>query len=91
MQTLSRFSKNNNIISMIHLMYFIEERFRSILNQPKPGAVGKISDLEILTIFIYDGLIERHRTFKRVCDYIKRKYGDCFRLPAYQNFINSDQ
>ena len=47
-----------------------------------------LSDSEVLTILIWDGLTEPHQQLKEVYDWIARDYHDCFpRLPRYQNFV----
>jgi transposase len=59
---------------------------------PKPvsarGRKPTLTDSELLTILIWDGLTEPHKTLRSVYSWIARDYGDCFpKLPAYQNFV----
>ena len=79
-------SKDDSILLMIRLMLLIEDKLGRELAELRPGPTGKLSDLDILTIPAFDGLVERHGSLRGVYDYIAREYGDCFRLPAYQNF-----
>lgn len=54
----------------------------------KPGAVSVLSDSELLTILIWDGITEPHHTLRSLYNWIARDYQDYFpRLPAYQNFV----
>lgn len=56
--------------------------------QIKPGAKSVLSDSELLTILIWDGLTEPHKNLSSVYSWIAREYHDCFpRLPKYQNFV----
>lgn len=59
---------------------------------PKPaphrGRKPTLTDSELLTMLIWDGLTEPHKTLRSVYAWIVRDYGDCFpKLPAYQNFV----
>src|SRR5687768_9631220 len=56
--------------------------------QIKPGARSVLSDSELLTILIWDGLTEPHKNLSSLYSWIGREYQDCFpRLPKYQNFV----
>ena len=60
----------------------------SLPRQIKPGAKSVLSDSELLTILIWDGLTEPHKNLSSVYSWIAREYHDCFpRLPKYQNFV----
>jgi hypothetical protein len=60
----------------------------SLPKQIKPGMQSVLSDSELLTILIWDGLTEPHKNLSSVYAWIAREYGDCFpRLPRYQNFV----
>lgn len=60
----------------------------SLPKQIKPGAHSVLSDSELLTILIWDGLCEPHKNLLSVYAWIEREYGDYFpRLPKYQNFV----
>lgn len=61
---------------------------------PKPevslvgGRPSSLSNSELLTIVIRDGLNEPHKTFKDTYSWIARDYRDCFpSLPTYKNFV----
>lgn len=52
------------------------------------GRPPVLRDSELVTILIWDGLSEGHRTLRQVYNWIRRDYQDCFpKLPAYQNFV----
>jgi hypothetical protein len=51
------------------------------------GRPPALRNSELLTILIWDGLTEPHKTLKATYNWIARDYGDCFQLPAYQNFV----
>src|SRR5258708_7336127 len=54
----------------------------------KPGAKPVLSDSEVLTMLIWDGLTEPHKTLRSLYAWMQRDYRECFpRLPAYQNFV----
>ncbi|MGB4800591.1 MAG: IS982 family transposase [Candidatus Saccharimonadales bacterium] len=56
--------------------------------QVKRGARSILSDSELLTILIWDGLTELHKNLLSVYHWIEREYHDYFpRLPRYQNFV----
>lgn len=60
----------------------------SLPKQVKPGAKPVLSDSELLTMLIWDGLTEPHKTLRSLYDWMCREYTDCFpKLPAYQNFV----
>lgn len=46
----------------------------------KCGAKQVLSDSELLTILIWDGLCEPHKNLKAVYAWIEREYRDCFLL-----------
>lgn len=57
-------------------------------NANKGGRPPILRDSELLTILIWDGLTEPHKTLKAVYRWVERDYADYFpRLPKYQNFI----
>src|ERR1051326_9469994 len=54
----------------------------------KPGTRPVLSDSELLTILIWDGLTEPHKTLRSLYGWMQRDYADCFpKLPKYQNFV----
>jgi Transposase DDE domain len=78
---------------IVDLFVWVDDALAS-LPQTKEKEVSKggrppaLHDSELLTILIWDGLTEPHKTLKAVYSWIRRDYGDCFpRLPKYQNFV----
>jgi hypothetical protein len=60
----------------------------SLPKRVKPGTKSVLSDSELLTILIWDGLTEPHKNLSAMYGWIEREYGDYFpRLPKYQNFV----
>src|SRR5580700_5386126 len=56
--------------------------------QRKPGVKSVLTDSELLTVLIWDGLTEPHKNLSAVYAWIEREYSDYFpRLPRYQNFV----
>jgi hypothetical protein len=54
----------------------------------KAGRPSVLQDSELLTILVWDGLNEPHKTLKHVYAWIARDYVDYFpKLPKYQNFV----
>lgn len=60
-----------------------------VVVQPnRRGQRPALKDSELLTILIWDGLTEPHKTLRDLHQWIGREYADCFpRLPRYQNFV----
>ena len=44
--------------------------------QTKPGAHSVLTDSELLTILIWDGLTEPHKNLSAVYAWVEREYGD---------------
>lgn len=60
----------------------------SLAKRVQTGRPSALSDSELLTILIWDGLTEPHKNLSAVYTWISREYTDCFpRLPKYQNFV----
>ena len=60
----------------------------SLPKQIKPGAQSTLTDSELLTILLWDGLTEPHKNLSALYTWIEREYGDYFpHLPKYQNFV----
>lgn len=60
----------------------------SLPKQAQTGRPSALSDSELLTILIWDGLTEPHKNLSSLYAWIGREYQDCFpRLPKYQNFV----
>jgi hypothetical protein len=55
---------------------------------PQRGRKPTLRDSELLTMLIWDGLTEPHKTLRSLHSWIARDYADYFpKLPAYQNFV----
>ena len=61
-------------------MLFIDQKLKATKSVRRSGPPGKLSELELLTILVCDGLVEQRPTLRGVYDYIKREYDDCFRF-----------
>jgi hypothetical protein len=60
----------------------------SLPKQIQPGRPSVLTDSELLTILIWDGLCEPHKNLSSVYAWVAREYDDCFpKLPKYQNFV----
>jgi Transposase DDE domain len=73
---------------IVDLFVWVDDAIASLARtNSKGGRPPTLRDSELLTILIWDGLNEPHKTLKATYSWIARDYGDCFRLPAYQNFV----
>jgi hypothetical protein len=75
--------------NIVDIFVWVDDAVASL---PKPipprGRKSILRDSELLTIFLWDGLTEPHKTLRSVYDWIVREYDDYFpRLPKYQNFV----
>lgn len=56
-------------------------------NLPKQIQTGRpsaLSDSELLTVLVWDGLTEPHKNLSSLYDWIAQEYQDCFpKLPIY--------
>lgn len=60
----------------------------SLPKRVKKGQQPVLRDSELLTILIWDGLSEPHKTLSSLYTWIERDYADYFpKLPKYQNFV----
>jgi hypothetical protein len=60
----------------------------SLPKQVQLGRPSVLTDSELLTVLIWDGLCEPHKNLSSLYSWIEREYGDYFpRLPKYQNFV----
>lgn len=72
---------------IVDLFVWIDD-FLPPVSRPRGGRPPVLSDSELLTILIWDGLTETHQLLKDTYRWIGREYRDCFpRLPVYQNFV----
>lgn len=73
---------------IVDLFVWVDDTLRQLNEPARVGRPSVLSDSELLTILIWDGLAEGHRTLRQLYDWVKRDYEDCFpRLPAYGNFV----
>lgn len=77
--------QRNNIVDVF---VWVDDALASLPKHPKPGVRSVLTDSELATILIWDGLTEPHKTLRSVYDWIVREYSDCSpKLPRYQNFV----
>jgi hypothetical protein len=70
---------------IVDVFVWVDDR---LPKQVKPGAKSVLSNSEVLTILIWDGLTEPHKNLSAVYSWIAREYPDYFpKLPKYQNFV----
>lgn len=73
---------------IVDVFVWVDDTLKQRGQLTRTGRPSVLRDSELLTILIWDGLAEGHRTLRQVYNWIKRDYSDCFpRLPAYQNFV----
>ncbi len=73
---------------IVDLFVWVDDTIKLAAKPPKTGRPSILSDSELLTILIWDGMNERHKQLQDLYAWIKRDYGDYFpHLPAYQNFV----
>jgi len=74
---------------IVDLFTWVDDTLPKVLPNPVGGRPAALSNSEVLTILIWDGLNEPHQTLKDTYRWIARDYGDCFKLPRYQNFVEA--
>jgi len=73
---------------IVDVYVWVDDTLKEVKLVQKTGRPPVLRDSELLTILIWDGLSEGHRTLKQVYGWMKRDYSDYFpRLPKYQNFV----
>lgn len=72
---------------IVDLFVWVDDTMPKQLPSASGGRPSSLSTSELLTILIWDGLNEPHQTLKDTYNWIKRDYGDCFKLPTYKNFV----
>ena len=59
-----------------------------LVTKVHPGRQSTLTDSELLTMLIWDGLTEPHKNLSSIYTWISREYPDYFpQLPTYQNFV----
>lgn len=73
---------------IVDLFVWVDDALPKQLSLTATGRPSNLLDSEVLTILIWDGLNEPHKTLKAVHSWVGREYLDCFpKLPTYQNFV----
>ena len=73
---------------IVDLFVWLDDSLPKAPPSSKGGRPPTLTTSEVLTILVWDGLNEPHKTLKDVYRWIARDYGDCFpKLPQYQNFL----
>jgi hypothetical protein len=73
---------------IVDVFVWVDDSLPKQVSNRLGGRPSALSDSELLTILIWDGLCEPHKNLSSLYDWIRREYGDCFpSLPAYQNFV----
>lgn len=75
---------------IVDLFVWVEDNLPKTKSSALGGRPPALTNSELLTILIWDGLNEPHKNLSAVYSWIKREYSDCFpKLPKYQNFVES--
>jgi hypothetical protein len=70
---------------IVDVYVWVDDTIPSVATTGRPSL---LRDSELLTILIWDGLTEPHKTLRSLYNWMAREYTDCFpKLPAYQNFV----
>jgi hypothetical protein len=76
---------------IVDLFVWVDDSLKALPDKPSTPTVGRPMSLtlsEIITILIWDGLTEPHKTLKDTYRFVCREYGDCFpRMPSYKSFV----
>ncbi len=72
---------------IVDLFVWVDDALPKQVPNSNGGRPPALSPSELLTILIWDGLNEPHKTLKATYTWIARDYADCFRLPTYKNFV----
>lgn len=75
---------------IVDLFVWVDDNLPKTKNSALGGRPPALTNSELLTILIWDGLNEPHKNLSAVYSWIKREYSDSFpKLPKYQNFVES--
>lgn len=73
---------------IVDIFVWVDDNLPKQANNRLGGRPSSLTDSELLTIIIWDGLTEPHKNLSSLYTWVGREYQDCFpRLPAYQNFV----
>src|ERR1700761_8869593 len=73
---------------IVDVFVWVDDSLPEQQNNRSGGRPSVLSDSELLTILIWDGLTEPHKNLSAMYAWIAREYPDCFPLlPKYQNFV----
>lgn len=73
---------------IVDIFVWVDDSLVKQENNRLGGRPSALSDSEVLTILIWDGLTEPHKNLSSLHAWIEREYLDYFpKLPKYQNFV----
>lgn len=73
---------------IVDVFVWVDDSLPKQVNNKLGGRPSALSDSELMTILIWDGLTEPHKNLSSLHAWIEREYLDCFpKLPQYQNFV----
>lgn len=73
---------------IVDVFVWVDDCLPKQMQQPRGGRPSVLQDSELLTILIWDGLCEPHKTLLDLYSWMEREYRDYFpKLPKYQNFV----
>lgn len=73
---------------IVDIFVWVDDSLPKQANNRLGGRPSALTDSELMTILIWDGLCEPHKNLSSVYRWIQREYQDCFpSLPKYQNFV----
>ncbi len=77
--------------SKVYRLRKVRRFVRQNLSQPPTRGRGRppaMTDLDLLTAIIWDGLCEQHRTVRGMYDWLAREYSSRWpNLPTYETFL----
>ena len=73
---------------IVDVFVWVDDSLPKRRNNRLGGRPSTLSNSELLTIVIWDGLCEPHKNLSALYSWVERDYKDYFpRLPKYQNFV----
>lgn len=74
--------------NIVDIFVWVDDSPPKPVNNRLGGRPSILSDSELVTILIWDGITEPHKSLSSMYGWITREYSDCFpKLPSYQNFV----